>query len=70
MSRLMILLMLTGLAACGVPTQTQASGTAGPMRIVSLLMKKYLHPAFADNISKALVNATYLDMMYVLYNCG
>jgi iron complex transport system substrate-binding protein len=36
MSRLMILLMLTGLAACGVPTQTQASGTARPMRIVSL----------------------------------
>lgn len=36
MSRLMILLVLTGLAACGVPTQTQASGTARPMRIVSL----------------------------------
>ena len=36
MSRLMILLVLTGLAACGVPTQSQVPGTARPTRIVSL----------------------------------
>lgn len=32
----MILLVLTGLAACGVPTQTQAPDSRRPMRIVSL----------------------------------
>jgi iron complex transport system substrate-binding protein len=36
MSRLMILLMLFGLAACGVPTQTLVPNAQRPMRIVSL----------------------------------